>query len=71
MNPFEMLADGLMPGDSMAAQTLVVAGITGADGRPGFVLLAGRADPGNPDSGSGEDLQDHASCPPPAEMLGK
>ena len=71
VNPFEVLADGLMPGDSMGAQTLVVVGITGADGRAGFVLLAGRADPANPDSGSGEDLQDHASCPPPAEVLGK
>ena len=43
MNPFEMLADGLMPGGSIGAQTLVVVGITGADGRPGFAQLAGRA----------------------------
>lgn len=70
-NPFELLADGLMPGDSMGAQTLAVVGITGVDGRPGFALLAGRAEPSNPDSGSGEDLQDHASCPPQAEVLGK
>ncbi len=70
-NPFELLADGLMPGDSMGAQTLAVVGITGVDGRPGFALLAGRAEPANPDSGSGEDLQDHASCPPQAEVLGK
>jgi CDP-diacylglycerol pyrophosphatase len=71
VNAFRVLADGLPAGAEMGAQTLVVVGITGADGRGGFALLAGRADPADPDSGHGEDLQDHASCPPPAEVLGK
>lgn len=71
VNPFRLLADGLPIGDTMAAQTLVVVGGTEADGRSGFVLLAGRADPASPGSGSGEDLQDHAACPPPAEVMGK
>ncbi len=71
VNPFRLLADGLGAGDSMGAQTLVVVGSTGADGRPGFVLLAGRADAATPGSGHGEDLQDHVACPPPAEVIGK
>ena len=70
-NPFRLLADGLAAGDSMGAQTLVVVGSTGTDGRPGFVLLAGRADAAAPGSGHGEDLQDHVGCPPPAEVIGK
>ncbi len=68
VNPFRLLADGLPAGDTMGAQSLVVVGNTGADGRPGFVLLAGRTDAG---SGHGEDLQDHFACPPPAEVMGK
>lgn len=71
VNPFDVLAASLPADDPMGTQTLVVVGITGADGRPGFVLLAGRAEPADPDSGSGEDLQDHAACPPPAEVMGK
>jgi CDP-diacylglycerol pyrophosphatase len=51
----------------IAAQTLQEAtrsrrrrtGATGPDGRPGFILLAGRAAPATRDKGSGEDLQDH------------
>ena len=70
-NPLRLLADGLPAAESMGAQSLVVVGNTGADGRPGFVLLAGRADAGRPGSGHGEDLQDHVACPPPAEVLGK
>ncbi len=70
-NPFQLLSDGLPPGDTMGAQTLVVVGNTGVDGRPGFVLLAGRDDAARPGSGHGEDLQDHAACPPPAEVMGK
>lgn len=70
-NPFQLLYDGLPPGDTMGAQTLVVVGNTGVDGRPGFVLLAGHDDAARPGSGHGEDLQDHAACPPPAEMMGK
>jgi CDP-diacylglycerol pyrophosphatase len=70
-NPFRLLADSLPVGEAMSAQTLVVVGIAGADGQPGFVLLAGHADAASPGSGHGEDLQDHAACPPPAEMMGK
>jgi CDP-diacylglycerol pyrophosphatase len=71
VNPFRLLADGLAAGESMGAQTLVVVGSTGADGRGGFVLLAGRSDAASPGSGHGEDLQDHGACPPPAEVIGK
>lgn len=71
VNPFRLLADDLPSGDSMAAQTLVVVGNIAADGRPGFVLLAGRADAASPGSGHGEELQDHVACPPPAEVIGK
>lgn len=71
VNPFRLLADGLHAGDDMGAQSLVVVGSTGTDGRPGFVLLAGRADAASPGSGHGEDLQDHVACPPPAEAIGK
>ncbi len=42
VNPFRLLADGLPAGGEMGAQTLVVVGVTGADGRSGFVLLAGQ-----------------------------
>jgi CDP-diacylglycerol pyrophosphatase len=60
-NPFRLLAGG-MPGAAkdMAAWTLVLAGATYPDGKPGFVLLAGRADPAHGDFASGEELQDHA-----------
>ncbi len=71
VEPFRLLADALSGGDSMGGQTLVVVGSTGVDGAPGFVLLAGRADPADPRSGHGEDLQDHDGCPPPAEVIGK
>jgi CDP-diacylglycerol pyrophosphatase len=71
VNPFRLLANGLTGGDSMGAQTLVAVGSVGVDGQQGFVLLAGRADTANPDSGHGEDLQDHNACPPPAEVIGK
>jgi CDP-diacylglycerol pyrophosphatase len=71
VNPFQLLADDLPAGDSMGAQSLVVVGDDDADGWPGFVLLAGRADVTRPGSGHGEDLQDHVACPPPAEVMGK
>ena len=59
-DPFRALADG-MPGAAkdMAAWTLVLAGATFDGGKPGFVLLAGRADPARGDFASGEELQDH------------
>ncbi len=71
VNPFRLLADGLSAGDTMGTQSLVVVGNNGADGRQGFVVLAGRADAASPGSGHGEDLQDHFACPPPAEVMGK
>lgn len=65
VDPFVLLADGL-PGarDTMADRTLVVVGSVGADGRPGFVILAGRTDAATGDLAEGEELQDHAWCPP-------
>jgi CDP-diacylglycerol pyrophosphatase len=60
-NPFVLLADGV-PGarEAMGRYTLVVAGATFAEGGPGFVLLADRADPAAGDRGWGEGLLDHA-----------
>jgi CDP-diacylglycerol pyrophosphatase len=59
-NPFKLLADGI-PGarDDMGAQTLVVAGETFADGKPGFVVLADHFDSSKNDRAHGEDLLDH------------
>jgi CDP-diacylglycerol pyrophosphatase len=71
VNPFRLLADGLSAGDDMGTQTLVIVGASDAEGRSGFVLLAGRADAASPGSGHGEDLQEHIACPPPAEVMGK
>ena len=59
VNPFQLLAELPRARAAMGAETLVVTGATGPDGRPGFVLLAGQAIPGTRDKGSGEDLQDH------------
>ena len=60
-NPFRLVADGV-PGaaSDMAHQTIILAGADLPDGQPGFVLLAGRVDPAQAESGHGEDLQDHA-----------
>ena len=61
-NPFRVLARGLhVPPAEMGAWTLVLVGADFPDGRPGFVLLATRADVAGGLAGSGEDLQDH-SC---------
>lgn len=63
-NVFQLVADGV-PGarEDMGERTIVVAGSpTGS----GFVVLAGQADPATGDEGSGEDLQDHATCAAPA-----
>lgn len=71
-DPVTLLADGVDGARAdMGDQTLVVVGRYGADGRPGFVILAGRADPAIGDPGSGEDLQDHDACPPPAGTWAK
>jgi CDP-diacylglycerol pyrophosphatase len=67
-DPFRLLADG-MPGarGEMGAWTLVLVGETGADGRPGFYLLANRADPAHGEDASGEVLQDHDCGAPKAK----
>lgn len=68
VNPFVALADGI-PGarDDMGDRSLVVVGAVGPDGRPGFVILSGHADPVTGDLAGGEELQDHAYCPPAPE----
>ena len=71
-DPIALLADGVDGARAdMGDRTLVVVGRYGADGRPGFVILAGRADPAIGDPGTGEDLQDHDACPPPAGTWAK
>ena len=61
VNPFRTLADEVPEARAnMGAYTLVVAGAT-FGGKPGFVVLADRADPARGDLAHGEDLQDH-SC---------
>jgi CDP-diacylglycerol pyrophosphatase len=59
-DPFRLLAEGV-PGaaKSMGAWTLVMAAVRLPGGAPGFILLAGRADPRHGDFASGEELQDH------------
>ena len=65
-NPVLLLADRVAGArDAMGLQTLVVVGAYLSDGRPGFVLLAGRADPAAGFLAAGEKLQDHDRCPPP------
>ncbi|WP_445165349.1 CDP-diacylglycerol diphosphatase [Mycolicibacterium sp. Dal123E01] len=67
--PFTLLADGLAGARAdMGSHTLVVVGSTDAGGRPGFIILADRADA---DTGAGgEELQDHDSCPLPIPASG-
>ncbi|HEV2264497.1 MAG TPA: CDP-diacylglycerol diphosphatase [Stellaceae bacterium] len=60
VNPFRTLADQVPEARAnMGAYTLVVAGATFA-GKPGFIVLADRADPARGDFAKGESLQDHA-----------
>jgi CDP-diacylglycerol pyrophosphatase len=60
-NPFKLLAEAdRRAREDMGHETLIVAGVRLPGGRPGFVLLADRADPARADLGSGEELQDHA-----------
>jgi CDP-diacylglycerol pyrophosphatase len=61
-NPVQLLANR---SDDVGLETLVVVGTYLRDGRPGFVLLASRADPATGNPGAGEELQDHTTCPPP------
>lgn len=59
-NPFKLLAHGV-PGavTDMGHYTLVVVGVTLAHRKPGFIVLADRADPAHGDKAGGEELQDH------------
>jgi CDP-diacylglycerol pyrophosphatase len=57
--------------DDMSLETLVVVGTYLANGQPGFVLLADRADPAAGNRAAGEELQDHATCPPPKSQWAK
>jgi CDP-diacylglycerol pyrophosphatase len=57
-DPFRLLAALPEARAAMGEQSLVVAGETGADGHPGFILLAGRTSSGF-GSKWGEALQDH------------
>jgi CDP-diacylglycerol pyrophosphatase len=61
-NPFQILAERL-PGarQDMGNRTLVVIGLTRADGTKGFVILTDAANKQRNDSGYGEELLDH-SC---------
>ena len=69
-NPFRLRAEGLAdPGVEMGIQTLVVVGAV-RNGRPGFVILADRADGETGDFAGGEQLQDHQGCPAPS-LTGK
>ncbi len=67
-DPFTLLANRT---SDMGRETLVVAGTYLSDGRPGFVVLAGQADPAAGIPGSGEELQDHSTCPPPRGQWSK
>jgi CDP-diacylglycerol pyrophosphatase len=67
VNPFTLLADGIAGARTeMGLETLVVVGAVGPDGSPGFIALARHADAAAGDAATGEVLQDHTSCPPPA-----
>jgi CDP-diacylglycerol pyrophosphatase len=60
VDPFRLLASGIETARrDMADETLVVIGATFNGHRPGFVLLADRADPAHGNSAHGEDLLDH------------
>jgi CDP-diacylglycerol pyrophosphatase len=61
-NPVQLLADRV---DDMGPETLVVVGTYLRNEQPGFILLAGHADPATGNRGAGEELQDHTACPPP------
>lgn len=60
VNPFRLVADELPDAKAhMAAWTIGLVGAT-FDGKPGFWILAGRADPAAGEWGSAESIQDHA-----------
>jgi CDP-diacylglycerol pyrophosphatase len=57
-NLFSIVAQHLQPGQTMAAETIVLAGAVLPDGSSGFDLLVGRAGTGG-NRGHGETLEDH------------
>jgi CDP-diacylglycerol pyrophosphatase len=59
VNPFQLLAALPQARAAMGRETLVLTGAIDPEGRPGFILLAGRAAPDTRHKGSGEDLLDH------------
>lgn len=60
-NPFRLVAArDATAAQTMARQTVVVAGAKFKDGKPGFYLLNDEASVVGLDTGSGEELQDHA-----------
>ena len=60
-NPFRLLAEGLPDATrDMGNRTLVVIGLTRADGTKGFVILADRVNQENDDLANGEELLDNA-----------
>jgi len=61
INPFRSLATALPDGTQMGLYGLAVIGAYSSAGKPGFVLLATRADIARGDDGSAEELQDR-SC---------
>lgn len=60
VNPFRSLAAELPAGASMAQYGLAMVGAYSPTQKPGFVLLATRADLARRNYGSAEELQDHA-----------
>lgn len=59
-DPFKRLAGGDPAARrDMAGETLVVIGAVRGHARPGFIVLARRADPAHDDGGAGEELLDH------------
>jgi CDP-diacylglycerol pyrophosphatase len=57
-NVFALVANHLQPGQTMAAETIVLAGAVLSDGTNGFDLLVGRVGVGG-NRGGGELLEDH------------
>lgn len=59
VNPFRILAEALPDEAQMGRYGLAVVGAYSSAGKPGFVLLATRADIAGGNYGSAEELQDH------------